>query len=701
MNPSAIPGNYSFTPYGQGVASTIAAGSNALNGQSGDGGRAQADPSNGNAQKGNWFTHLLPTIGSIAAPVVGAALAPETGGLSLLAALALAGGGSAAGKAAEDVAQGQSINPTQLAESAAEGAGGQFLGAGAGSVVGGIAGKATDALGNAVEGRAAQTAADAATQDASTEAARIGNEFGAIKPGQAQVGPALDKVRSLGIEQPTAKDLVNAGNIYTGSNPETGTGVLNFYKQQALDQAGGNVNLDNTMSNLHTTLATPENQAALGSEEPVTSGRGLPQAPNNTATKIVQQVRNMLPSGSIDKEGQITEALSPQDGFSLLKNVGNQISQTTPKPNSLGVLNPSDVAENNVWKSVYNTIKSSLYNRPEVDAAVSGLQVNPEVSGVIDDAIKSNGITDPAVAANIKADLSNTLNNSSTAQDLLDAERPMVNVSRTGNIAQNDITNNPQLPRNVRGAKAEVQAQNPGLMPTGGEAALDTAAIAGAPFTHGASLVGALPTAIKAAKSPAAQDMAYKLANAGVTKKVASAIPAVLTGASQFITHAPDSTSNPVNLNLGNDNMQPQQSQDPNSINSLLLKLAIAESANPSTSSAGAGIINQVLPQMQNSAVAQNSLTGAENAFQQAGGGQGGLLGNLSKILGGITGNPASQYEQQRSQLINQLTPLGIPTSAVPDITGNNQSAGNQFQTLQQMINARLNGGNVSAIPAQ
>ena len=76
-------------------------------------------------------------------------------------------------------------------------------------------------------------------------------------------------------------------------------------------------------------------------------------------------------------------------------------------------------------------------------------------------------------------------------------------------------------------------------------------------------------------------------------------------------------------------------------------------------------------------------------------------MGNIAKVLGFFTGNPASQYEQQRQQLINQLTPMGIPTSAVPDITGNNQSATNQFQTLQQMINARSNGGSVlNSLPA-
>jgi len=711
MNPSAIASSV-MTPqtYNPGPTSTYTGytpynqqGNNAI-----DSAQAALNPTTPSAsaipapQKGNWFTHLLPTIGSFAGMAGGILGAPETGGLSLLAALALAGAGSAAGKVGEDVLQKQSINPEQVALSAGEGAGGQALGMGLGSIIGGIGGKVADTLTQGATDRAAQAATDTATQSAADEATRIGNEFGAVKPGAAQVGPAISKLQDLGITNPTAEDMSQIGKIYTGSNPETGTGVLNFYKQQALDQAGGSVNLDNTMTDLENNLKTPENTATLGDTTPVAGSRGqLPKAPVNTATKIIQQVRSMLPSGSLEN-GQITEQLTPQKGFSLLKDIGKQITQTTPKANALGVLDPADVAENNVWKSVYNSVKQAVYNRPEVDAAIQGIKVGPEESGVIDDAIKSNGIKDPQIAANIKADLTNVLNNSNTAQDLLDAERPMVNVAKVGDIQTRDVANNPQVARNVKAVKSQISTQNP-KAPAIAHPLLDMGAVAGAIPTHGLSLLAALPEIASKVTNGTTGDMAAKLVQSGVARSVAKVLPTVLTGASQFITHAGDVTPNPVNLNLGSNNMQPQNaSLDPNSLNSLLLQLAVAESANPTTSSAGASELGQLVPQMQNVNVAQNSLTGAENAFQQAGGGQGGIMGNLSRILGSITGNPASQYEQQRQQLIQQLNPLGIPTSAVPDITGNNQSAQNQFQTLQQMINARLNGGSVlNSIPAQ
>lgn len=711
MNPSAIPSSINtpvasalpfnpgassagYVPYNQQGNNAIDAAQNGLTAPT----PATAAP----PQKGNWFSHLLPTIGSIAAPVIGGLLAPETGGLSLVAALALAGAGSAGGKAAEDAIQGQKINPVGLLESGAEGAAGQGIGMGAGSLIGSLGGKVADSLAQGATDRAAQaTVADQTAQDLA-EQTRIGNEFSAVKPGAASVGPAIAKANDLGITSPTAQDLKSIGSIYTGSNPETGTGVLNFYKNQALDQAGGTVDLNNTMDSLHTTLATPENQV-LGGETPVTSSSGqLPKAPANVATKIVQQVRNMLPAPAVNAEGQIAENVSPQDAKTVLTSIGKQIDLTTPKPNALGITDPTDVAQNNVWKSVYQNVRSALYDRPEVDAAVQGLKVGPDESAVIDDAIKSNGITDPNVAANIKADLTSTLNNAQSGNDLLTAERPMVNVAKVGGIQTADEANNPQLARNVRAAQSQI---TPTATPTGGPSTADNlmgiGGIIGAPETHGLSLLGMIPTAAKLAKSPQTLDMADKLVNSGVSKKIAGLIPGALTGASQFITHAGDMTGAPVNLNLGDNNVNPSTpSLDPNSLNSLLLQLAVAESANPTTSGAGSSMVGQILPQIQNANVAQSSLTGAENAFQQAGGGQGGILGNLTRILGGITGNPASQYEAQRQQLINQLTPLGIPTSAVPQITGNNQSATNQFTALQQMINSRLNGGNISAIPA-
>jgi hypothetical protein len=90
---------------------------------------------------GNWFTHLLPTIGSVAIPALGALLAPETGGLSLIAAAGLSGLGAAGGKLAENATEGKDLGDGVVGEGimgaaggAAGGVAGKFLGKAAGGL---------------------------------------------------------------------------------------------------------------------------------------------------------------------------------------------------------------------------------------------------------------------------------------------------------------------------------------------------------------------------------------------------------------------------------------------------------------------------------------------------------------------------------------------------------------------------------------
>jgi hypothetical protein len=84
--------------------------------------------------KEDWWQRLLPTVGGIAVPLLGAALAPETGGLSLLASSALSGLGTGAGKALENVTSGQDPWKDVLPEAA----GSAITSYGTGALLGGI-----------------------------------------------------------------------------------------------------------------------------------------------------------------------------------------------------------------------------------------------------------------------------------------------------------------------------------------------------------------------------------------------------------------------------------------------------------------------------------------------------------------------------------------------------------------------------------
>ncbi len=642
MNPSAIPtGGYNpaptYTPYN---ASGTAALNSAQTSLQQPPPQPQAQPAP--AQKGNWFTHLLPAIGSIAAPVIGGLLAPETGGLSLLAGLALAGGGSAAGKAAEDVVQGQSIDPVDLVKSAGEGAVGQLAGAGLGKV----AGVATGAL-----GKAADKGATSLVQGQFTK--------GTLDSGTAQI------LRDMGITD--ARQVADIAPISTGD-----TGAISSGVKRGLTEAETGAdfsNLGKTSQNLVAENQMQLNPSSITGIDKTVKSALLRSVNPGDVTQIGGKGGNVV---STFEPGSLKNVL-PEDAFKVTQNfeaLANKAYQGAY--DKMGNVNPDQLAKFNIFKGLANEARGATFggNAPIPLSEANKAQIIDELSPMKD-------VNPQAYNWHV-----NQVTNANTLQDLRPIQAPMVRANSALNTTQN------------------ITDKNSGT--TAGSVIKSIAPVAGGMAAGPAGLAaGLLPTLIKtdtADRTGAA--LLSKLAKAGVNKKVAAAIPAALTGASQFITHAPDSQANPVNLNLGSNNMQPPLTGlNPTSLNSLLLQLAAAESANPGTAGAGAAGLGQIVPQIQNTNVAQNSLLGAENAFQEAGGGQGGVLGTLAKILGGITGNPASQYEQQRQQLVHQLTPLGIPTSAVPDITGNNLSAQNQFQTLQQMINARLNGGSLSAIP--
>ena len=626
--------------------------------------------------QGNWLERLLPTIGGVALPVIGAALAPETGGLSLLATTALSGLGSAAGKAAQDVATGNKLG-TDVLTAGALGAGGNLAGAGIAKGLG-MAGSALTGLGEsgvqAAEAKATQTAA----QD---EISRIGNEFGAIKPGQADVGNALENLKTLGVTKPTAQDALNVSKVYTGSDPETGDGVLNFYKKQALEKAGGTVDLSNTEQSVKEALADPNNQFHLGSLEPVSSSRGqLPKVPNNVANKIMTQVRNLLPAPQTVGEGadaQIAMQATPDEAKTLLTKIGSQIQATTPKANSLGEINPAQQAENDIWKGMYRNIKQSLYNRPEVNTAVAATRAEPEV---IDDAIKANGITDPQVAANIKADLTDRINNGNQMQDWLSHESDMVNMGKVGKIQTDFVSKNPQV------AKSQKALQETVPKATTGDNLLNLGAMAEATIGH-QPLALLAPTAVKLAQNPQAQ-----MAAGGILSKLAGGKLPSLIG--QVAGTSP--------LTVAGQAGQGQQITGANMDlrNSLPYRMIMAEAVDPYHY--GGNVLNQSLGNYQKYAGAEQAVQNLQNYFNAAGGAQGPIMGRLSELGSMFTGGPAAQYQQQAQAAQAAIAQaLGVQPGqvALPSITQNQQGAQTSLNSIQNLL-AALGGPNATA-PAQ
>jgi hypothetical protein len=105
------------------------------------------------------------------------------------------------------------------------------------------------------------------------------------------------------------------------------------------------------------------------------------------------------------------------------------------------------------------------------------------------------------------------------------------------------------------------------------------------------------------------------------------------------------------------------------------------------------GPVVQALTQpIQSANTGQAALNSLEQSFAGAGGGQGMIPGLLAKLGGTLTGNNVSAYDAQRQQAMQVLSKLGIPVSALPDVTNTDQAAQSQFQNLQSILQS-INGG--------
>ena len=259
-NDLTIPGN---------ASSLMSQAQSALNAGNSNNGSVTGAPVTTNNTGGGLLGTLArwaPTIGSVALPAI-ADIA--TGGLAAPLDVALAAAGGAGGRMAENAASGQKVLSGNDITAGLEAGVGQ----GFGKVLNAGLGAAGGALTKFGAKAAEQTETSAATQAALDEQSRIADEFGAVKPGAASVGDALTTARGLGLENPTAQDLDSISKIYTNGDINTnGGGVLNTYKNQVLQQAGGTVDLGDVVPNLKTTLTSGKNPLLLGDMEPRSGG---------------------------------------------------------------------------------------------------------------------------------------------------------------------------------------------------------------------------------------------------------------------------------------------------------------------------------------------------------------------------------------------------------------------------------------------
>jgi hypothetical protein len=348
---------------------------------------------------GNWLTHLLPTIGSVAIPALGALLAPETGGLSLVAAAGLSGLGAAGGKAAENAAEGKDvINKDVLDEGLMGAAGGA-----AGGVVGKGLGKAASMLGGAAEKIGTEKAGATAAKDAIDATA---NTYKDVNPKlQANLGAkdALEHVGSMGYDHTDPSNLLHVSN--------TSNDILNDTLNKALADAGP---VDVSHYNQLVREALAKEGGTLGSFDKVAMSRGRFSQANTPAAKLLQQLENL-------GAGVAKTNADPNEIRTLTTKLGQLAQDAKPMATaSTGAIDPSQRSIYNVINDVRNQLKTSLYDRPEVHDALTALEGNiapdeamnitPQLAEHLNNVITSAGKDGTPAAQSLLSEISRNIN---------------------------------------------------------------------------------------------------------------------------------------------------------------------------------------------------------------------------------------------------------------------------------------------------
>jgi hypothetical protein len=595
--------------------------------------QVQPTPQPQAASGGNWLEKLLPTGGGLLGGLIGSLGGP----VGSIAGAAL---GSSLGRMGENAATGQSVLQGNDITSGLEGAAGQGIGMGVGKLAGGLLGKVTTGIGKSMQGGA--------------EEAQLASEFpnaavSGLEKEKLNFGNSISLADQAGIPK-TAQAFSQARGVATGDN-----GYLNGVLDNIV-RTNGPVSLQGYSQMVDDALAAH------------------PEIPTQAASGLKTLLSKAMQQTGFGGEGTLSGNLStdPDNALALLRQV-RQLG-TTYKGSEAGT---PGAGIGDVYSKIYNGLKDTIYNRPEINTAIKNYVTTPDE---IDSLNKLAG--HPQLANHLMG----IVTNAKTAGDILKPQAQFIDMGEAGDRALS-------YANNVRGTAQSTQAAGQGVPTAAGVLGLLHGGLP-AMIPHLAGAVGA---------TNVTDALAEKLAGGGVAKGVSKVMAPAIMGASQFLTHSPDYTpSTDANMNTGN-TMQPTAMQQPGAMqspNAQLYQSAMIGMQDPYLYSSIAPLLQAAAKPMQGAQTAQSALTGAEGAFQGAGGGQGMLGGLAAKLGGAVTGGSVKSYAQQKAQLATVLTSLGIPASAIPDITDTSSAAQAKWQTLTGIIQSMGGGGLLSTVPA-
>jgi len=586
------------------------------------------------------------TVGGIALPVLGALLAPETGGASLLASTALSGLGSAAGKAVDEGVSGGESSPGDILSAGLTGAAGNLAGGalvkGAGKVLKGVVKPAADKAATSLVQGQGQGALDKATSDylyknGVTDLRQMGDIHPIVTGEGGALNNAVNNSLLNAADEGARLDLSSLAPVGKGAPGNT---VLNAVREAGI--AG-------------------DSNSVKGVQEFI---QGQLEKYNPDAIKSVAPKRGGGVVNSFDNG--VLNAQHPLDALNMTKAMDSRAAAW------LKSSSPNIQAQGKALRNVSNTIKDNLYGER---TSIGQTGITDQVrKTAIDELAPLKDINPTYYEAKV-----NELNGAKTIGELRTAQKPEVIANQALEFAQNkaNTTGGTNLPELFK-----VGAPVAG-MSVGGPAGLAAGMIAPKVLGSNAANVAGAGTLAKLSKTignEKAQKVMDTLGRAGGV----------------LAANAPNMGAAPVeslpNTSLQGETMNGGQPQNQNTINALLQTMLTHPSIYGGQMG---GVLSSIAPQLQSNAILQGEIGALPGGIANAGGAQG--LGGIGSVISGLVpGTAANAYRGQQAAVAAQLAKtLGISPEAaqqlLPSLLQNEQTAGMRQNVL---------GGIAGALPS-
>lgn len=585
----------------------------------------------------NLFERALPTIGGIVGGIGGTFISPFAGSV------AGATGGAALGKAIQNYLTGQDLGQDVIKEAALGG-----VGQVGGGVLGRVAAKGAGALGKLA-----------------------GNTSDNLIQGQFAKG-TLDKttagtLRNMGITN--ADKVGDIAPIVTGQNGALSSGV-----RRGLQEADMGVDLSRLSPTAQALVSENGLQLAPGALKQIDSTvrAALRKSVNpDDITRVQGRGGRDLPSGSDVIDAGALRNVLPENAFKITQEfeaLANKAYQNAY--DKFGNANPDQLAKYSIFKGLADEARSAAFggNSPIPVSAANRQQILSDLGQLKDIA--------PEAYQHYVDQLASVEN----LQDLRPVQAPIVNANRAlqATARADEVTGG----SNAKDVISSITPVVGGL--TAGPVGVAAGAIPAILSSNTANKLGAATL----------DKLSDVLTNPTMQRIVKEAGPA----AAQTVAHAenfvPGATTMTPTAGMpgagvpGQEAAQQGMAEAAMNPNTLAFQSGLIGLINPYAASTYAPLVQQTLDPLQKAATAQAALNALEQTYAQAGGGQGLVGGLLARLGGAITGGPSVTYEQQAGNLQDQLTKMGIPVSALPQLTSNQAGAQAGFGNIQAIIDS-------------